>query len=111
MAVLTVNEIVRGSILQSLVNCDAAGDHMPNTNVEFLIVKNADTVQHTLTFDIVFTVDGQAVADKTLNIAAGETRMVGPFPANWYNDANAQVKITYDAVTGMTIGAFKLGSV
>ena len=56
--------------------------------------------------------DGGAAAltvqDRTVTIAAGATRLLGPFPTAIYNDANQDATITLDAITTVTVQAFRL---
>jgi hypothetical protein len=98
-----------------LVNLQAAaagGDSWANTGVEFLVVKNGDVGSHTLTFAIQQALDGNTPSGKQVVVAAGKTIIIGPFSGQLYNDQASppQIRITYDAVTSVTVGVFKLGS-
>lgn len=113
MALLTVGEIDRDGFdpVGGAVACEAGGDSVPNDNGDvFVRVANGDASQHTVTIVTQKTVDGQAVADRTVDIPAGEERLIGPFPPGTYNDTNQRTQFTYDAVASMTIAAVKLGS-
>jgi len=116
MATLTVKTIDRAGVDldAQLVAADGVnGDDWLNTGKEFVVVKNADTASKTVTLDIIKTIDGQSVTDRTVTVAAGKTMIIGPFPVDTYNNplndtANGKAKITYDAVTSVTVGVFKL---
>lgn len=72
-----------------------------------LILKNTTGGAVVYTFPIPGTVDGQAVASKTVSVPAttGE-RIVGPFPSSYMqSDGNLNIDI---AATGTTIAALTL---
>jgi hypothetical protein len=48
------------------------------------------------------------VGDDVVNIPAGQRRKIGPWPPSIYNDLNGRVQLTYDGVTSVTVGAFRL---
>lgn len=108
MSLLTVESVGRSSSGTNLagVAATAGGDTFINTGSEVLIIKNGDSSGMTLTVVTPVTVDGQAVPDETMAVAAGETRMVGPFPPGWFNDTLASggvVSLTYSSVTSLTV--------
>jgi len=49
------------------------------------------------------TVDGEAIADKTIVIPAGERHLVGPFPKTVYNDSNGRVQLSYSSETDIEV--------
>lgn len=110
MAVLSVASISRAGITPSLANAASGGDSFPNDGQVFVEVVNAHVSNpRTITFVTQATVDGQAVADRTVTVAAATRRFVGPFPPGQYNDGNDRVVVTYsDSAADVTIGAFKL---
>ena len=110
MAALVAQLISRTGIAPEFAAAAALGDYFANTGTEYIHVKNADAEPHTVTIATQVTVDGLAVAERTLTVASGEEKICGPFPRNTYSDANGRVQLTYDAVTDVTIGVFKPGS-
>lgn len=56
-----------------------------------------------MTVDIPTTVDGQAVTDKTVSVAAGATVVAGPWGPE-YRQADGYVHLNFDSATGMTVG-------
>lgn len=109
MATLTVDELDRlGFNLDTLVAADVGGDEFANDGQMAFVITNGDASPHTVTFVTQQTVDDEAVADKAVVVAAGDTMIIGPFPTSVYNDANSKVQATYDAVTSVTVGVFRL---
>jgi len=104
MADLTIAEVVRAGVLETLTAVAAAGDAVSNTGAfkgrVMVTFSNAHaTNPRTITIVSQETRDTElslAVADPTVVLAAGERYAVGPFPTGIYNDtADAKVKFTY----------------
>jgi hypothetical protein len=110
MATLPVTPISRAGLDVAGVAADAAlSDEFPNTGFEFIEIKNGGGGTITVTLDIKPTVDGAAIVDPTLTIAAGVTKIIGPFPPALYNDSTTQrAKVSYSGVTTVTIKVFKI---
>lgn len=105
---LTVQQIVRSGLKPSLAAANADGNYFDNNGRVYLEVKNDDTASKTVTIQTPGTVDGLAIADLEVTVTAGESRKIGPFPTNIYNDANGRVNVSYSDVTSVTVGAFRL---
>jgi len=60
------------------------GNVVANTGRTVIVVRNADTSAHTVTFVIPGTVDGQPVEDRTVSVPADSTLVFGGFPVEWY---------------------------
>ena len=105
MALLTVTPITKTGIDTAGTAAAAGGDTFPNTGREMLVVKNSGASPITVTLDIKATLDGQAVTDPTVAVAAGVEKVIGPFPTGYYNDANGQVAVSYSGVTSVTVKA------
>lgn len=108
MAVLAVQQVVRAGLVPVFTAADVAGDEFVNTGVEYLEVINGSGAGITVTIATPNTVDGLAVTDRTVTIAAGARQKIGPFPTSIYNNANSKVSVTYSAVTTVTVGLFKV---
>lgn len=84
------------------VNGDPANNHSTaNDGRVVLLVRNSGTtVNRVVTFPISKTVDGQAVASRTVSIPQSTSRYIGPFPPGDYGDTlnvdvdNAELKLT-----------------
>lgn len=105
---LTVQQIVKTGLTESLAAANADGSYVPNDGRTFLHVKNSGS-QITLTVETPGTVDGNAIADLAVVIpATSGDKMIGPFPPGTYNQADDTIKITFSSVSGVTIGALRL---
>lgn len=112
MAVLTVVNSTRVSPGIDLAGAAAAGggDSFVNTGVELVVFKNASVGDITVTIATPVTIDALAVADRTITVAAGTSKLVGPFPPGWYNDtfiSGGSVNMTYSGVTTFTVTVIK----
>lgn len=107
---LTKTPLTRAGV--DLVAIDVAADVTGNTIVNdgrtAFYVANGSGSSITVTLDIVQTIDGQSVADRTVAIPAGEARIIGPFPSAPYNSADKLVTITFSSVTTVTVAAITL---
>lgn len=84
------------------------GNKFANSGAEFAIVKNASGGAVVVTLTVPALVDGQAVTSPTVTVAAGSTVLLGPFPPGIYSDSGGFCTLTFDVVTSITVGAFKL---
>lgn len=116
MATLTVQNVVFGG-LNAVMGAASTADKFTNDGKHvFLLFINGNASSRTLTLaandaekpgfgtiatpDTVVTLPGSGTN--------GGLAVVGPFPADRFNDANGQVNYTLDAATGMTVAACKL---
>lgn len=106
---LTVQEIGHGGAAETFVAAAAAatGNKFPADGKTWLHVKNTGT-QKILTISTPGTVDGLAVAERTITIPAttGDI-MVPPMPPSQYAQADGQVYIDLDLATAVTYCAFR----
>ncbi len=88
------------------------GHKFTNTDRHFLHVKNGGGGATVCTVQTPKTVDGLAVAELIVSIAAGEERMIGPFPPGTYNQPSGadagMVYVDFDVLTTVTLAAIKL---
>jgi len=107
--VLTVQTVSMAGITPTYAAATVTdGDDFANDGNTYVEVKNTGT-QKTLTITTPATVRGVAIADLAITIPAttGDVK-IGPFPPEIFNDGNGRVHTLLDAVTGATIGAFKV---
>jgi len=106
---LTVQEIPHGGAAESFVAAAAAatGNKFPADGKTWLHVKNTGT-QKILTISTPGTVDGLAVAERTITIPAttGDI-LVPPLPPSQYGQADNMVYIDLDLATAVTYCAFR----
>lgn len=111
MAVLTVRVATRESLVLTdyLAAAGAGGDSWANTGVEYLAVQNGSGSAVTVTLVYRGTFDGQAPANRTVAVGAGDLTLIGPFPQSLYNDAAQRAGVTYSSVSGVTVAAIRMG--
>jgi hypothetical protein len=106
---LTVNSLTRAGIVDALAAAGVDGHTVDNTAERMWIeVENGSGASINVTIDVVINVDGLAVTDRVVAVAAGVRKKIGPFPSNIYNDGNSDILVTFSAVTDVTIGAFSI---
>lgn len=95
----------------SQTNADATNKHtLANPNGRTLLeIVSSDAGAQTVTFDIVTAaVDGVAVPAKSVAVPAGATRMVGPFPKNFYNQTGDVVNVNPSVSTTLKFRAYSI---
>ena len=106
---LTLQSIVRGGLEPAYTAANADGHSVTNDGKRtFVHVNNGSGSEVTITIDTPGTVDGLAISDREVAVPAGEERMIGPFPTDWYNQSDGTVHVDYSDTTSVTIGAFKV---
>lgn len=114
MAELTIQTIANTGVVPTAAAAAGGGDSFANTGREFLLITNGGAGGITLTIVTQNTtflnslLGGLAVADRTVTVGIGETKLVGPFETNVYNDTSNLVQMTYSGVTSVTVSVFKL---
>jgi len=109
LTTLTVQEIVRAGLTPVLAAANTDGSYIPNDGRVFLQVKNTNGAAVTVTIDTPGSVDGNAIANLAVIIplTSGD-KLIGPFPPAIYNQSDGTIKVTFSAVTDVTIGAFRI---
>lgn len=106
---LTVQTISRAGLEASYGSAIADGHKFANDgNMTFVHIKNG-SVDKTITIQTAATVDGKAVGDDAIVCTANEERLIGPFPASIYNQADGLVYIDYSSPTNVTVAVLRLG--
>lgn len=115
---LAVQSTARTGLVASYTAATADGHAFDNsTQNVFLHVKNGSGVSTTVTIDMPKTVDGLAVPDRTVTVAAGAHTIIGPFSRDIYNQVSTTPAITEAVLvnasptTSITYAAIKPGSV
>ena len=113
---LTVQDITRAgkSLDHDMVAATAThGNKFINDGRTVLRVKNGSGAPITATIDNPAVVDGQAVADLVVSVAATgdgsglDYQDIGPFPPS-FNQADGYVWAVFSAVATVTVGAYRL---
>ena len=108
MAVLSVTLGSRAGVSLAGVACASGGDGFANDGQEVAVFVNASGSPITVTIPRTDTVDGRAVAARTVSVGAGATLAIGPFQPGIYNDAGGLVQFTYSGVTTFTVTILKV---
>jgi len=106
--ILSVQDIARSGLEPSYEAANADGESVANNGRVFVHVKNGSGSSVTVTIQTPGTVDGLAVADRTVAIPAAEERMIGVFPPADYNQSDDAVYVDFSAVTTVTVAAIRL---
>jgi hypothetical protein len=107
MAELNVQKVVLGGLDPAFSAADAAGDTFINNGRTFFHFKNGGTAAITATINSVTPCNHGFDHDVAISVPAGDDRIVGPFPAQRFNDLNNKVSVAYSAVTSVTVAAIK----
>ncbi|MFF2774856.1 hypothetical protein ACFVU3_08095 [Streptomyces sp. NPDC058052] len=90
------------------VAATALGDTAPCGPGRFLAVINADASPHTVTVVTPGTVDGLAIEDLAVTVAASKTAII-PLPRRPFAGGTGRAAITYDAVTAVKVAVLEIG--
>jgi hypothetical protein len=105
MAVLTVQQVsLTGADITSAAAA-AGGDTVPNDGLTALRVNNAHSGAWIVTIARSIACNQGFTHSVAVTVSAGTTKFIGPFPRDEFAHI---LSITYDGVTALTIGAFKL---
>lgn len=114
---LVLQEIVRTGLTPAYGAGDAANGHyFDNRSQEVhLHVKNGDASPMTVTIVTPGTIDGLAIPDLVVTVAATDEKIIGPFRNDLYGQAeqalSKAVTIDLSSDTSLTLGAFEQGDV
>ena len=78
-----------------------------NNGRTFLHIKNGAT-DVVVTLHTPTTVDGLAVADRTVTVTANTEAFIGPFQPNVYNGADHQMSFEFDDVTNVSVAVVRV---
>ena len=111
MAELTVQQITETGAAATYVAATAEGDTADNNGNMFLHIKNGSGGAITVTITALTTTVESGIygelrkSNSAAVIDAGAEAFVGGFAPAAFNDGNAEIAITYTAVTSLTIAA------
>ena len=109
MATLAVQASLLTGITPSYAAAAGGGDEFPNDGKSMLHLKNGSGGTIVVTVDSLVACNQGSDHDSVTSIAAGAEAMVGPFDVTRFNDpATSRAAITYDGVTSLTLGVFKI---
>lgn len=117
MADLTVQDLSdEDGAAVTMSAADVAGDKFVWSDKAIILIRNGDVAPKQVTVTAVQgTVSHPTHGELTrsnivLSVAAGATAIIPPLPVSFRNSADAnKVAISYDAVTSLTVGIFRVG--
>lgn len=93
----------------ALVAATSGGDTLPPNSRGALMVTNGDSSAHGVTIAVPGNTQfSQPQPDITVNVPAGTTRLIGPFPAELADPSDGLVHVTYAATTSVTVAAVSI---
>jgi hypothetical protein len=108
VAALTINTIALTGLDDPTPEAAAeAGDTFVNDGKTVLRIDEDGTESTTITINSLVNCDQGHDHDITLTVN-NETKWIGPFPPNRFNNSSGATSITYSAHEGITVTAFKL---
>ena len=106
---LMVQQIARLGLNPTYSAADGSNQNaFANDGRTFLHVKNGGGSSINVTIDTPGTVDGLAVTNLVVAVPNAGERIIGPFPANVYNQSDGMAYVDWSAVTSVTVAALRL---
>jgi len=107
MAALTAAAVAPAGTAVAYTAAAAGGDTCQTGAGVLLLVKNGDGADHTVTLATPGTVNGLAIADRAVTVAAGAEVAI-PVTSVYRDPATGRAAITYDAVTSVTVAVVRV---
>jgi hypothetical protein len=108
MATLTVQQVTTAGLERTTTAAGATGDEFVNDGKTILVVEDTGTTAPTVTIDSQVECDQGFDHDASISVESGETRYIGPFPINRWNDENGKVQVTYSDETDVVVSAISI---
>ncbi|MFE7509752.1 hypothetical protein ACFU8I_00700 [Streptomyces sp. NPDC057540] len=109
MATLTTQTIALAGLAPTYAAATGGGDKCEVGDRTFLHVKNGSGSPVTVTLTATAAVRGQAVANLTVSVPASGERMIGPLPADLFQNAtDGLCAIGYSSATTVTVAALRI---
>lgn len=108
---LTVQRIDRDGLVVSYTAGDSINGHefANSTQDVFLHIKNGGASSINVTLITSATIDGLAVADKVVAVAAAAEKFIGPFANGTYGQEDNLVHVDLSDDTSVTLAAIRPG--
>ncbi|WP_171117787.1 MULTISPECIES: hypothetical protein [unclassified Streptomyces] len=107
MAALTTTVVPLTGAAVAYTAAAAGGDDCATGAGVLLLVKNDDASSHTVTLVTPGTVNGLAIADRQVAVAAGAEVAI-PVTNDYRDPSTGRAAITYDAVTSVTVAVIRV---
>lgn len=104
MAAIAAQSISRAAATAvTFSNVNAGGDTVPCGDGYTLLIKNDDASSKTVTLVTTQTVDGLAVTDTAITVAAGAIHAAKLGPRKLYANTSGRVDLSYSAATNLKV--------
>jgi hypothetical protein len=103
---ITPQRIVAAGLAPAFEPANVAGNSFKLQNGRYAHVKNGSGSSVTVTIPTPLTVDGLAVADRTVAVPAAGERLIALGTATAYKQAGGVAYLDYSAVTSVTVAVF-----
>jgi hypothetical protein len=107
-ATISVQNIVRAGLVVTHTPMTVDGVQFANGGATFISVKNTAGASATVTIQTAATYSDLALADLTVTVAAGTTKLIGPFPRGDFNDSSGMVLVDTNTATTTEIAAVQM---
>jgi len=105
---INYQQVERAGLVPTPSNASADGNKFTNDGRIILRVFNDNGSAITVTVQTPGMVDGLSIADRTVSVANGDTKYIGPFPPGIYNQSDGMVYVDFSAVTDVTVAALRV---
>lgn len=112
MATLTRQKVVIGGLGYTTASAGGSGDVVDNSDGKtFLLVANGSggSINVTVTAQVsslnTATHGTLTVSSNVVAVAAGASKLIGPFPKQAFNNSSKQIAISYSSATSVTVAA------
>jgi len=105
---INYQQIARTGLEAVYEAANADGEKFANDGRMFVDVVNDSASSIDVTVQTPGTVDGLAVADLVVAVPAGESRKIGPFAPNIYNQSDGMVYFDYSDEADVTVAVLRL---
>lgn len=103
MADIAAQKISLAGLAPAFSNASAGGDTFLNDGKMTAHIKNGGASPITVTVVAKNKCSHGFLHDAQVTVAAGETKIVGPFPPDRFNDENGKVTLNYSAITSVQV--------
>jgi hypothetical protein len=109
MALLTTQTVSRTGLNPTFTAAAASDTFVPDSQTWIEIVNAGGSPDSAVFAVAVGDPPGLTISDVTVSVTNGQTRKIGPFPANFFADPTTGLcTVTNSFTTTVTVGVFKL---
>lgn len=95
MATLNVTNLKRSGVTVTAQSVNDAGDKIPVTGKEVIVIKNNGVGSHTVTFKAQKKSQRGILTDVAVTVAAGGKVWCGPFPKSHFDNGAGLMEVNY----------------